>query len=209
MSLDAFGTPTPPRTDEGHIDEATLEELLEEYDSEVESDTSEAIQTFQEKNEAVPTFRHTSLSTIPESSSASTRDLTLSSLGSTSGLPFSSTPYFTPGIPEQTPYFTPDETSSLPSLRPGNLPLPKLDSPFLPPGYRGRASAPPLGVTQKLLEAHGEHARALQQEVERAREVILELEKALREKDCGRCYAASVSIWLMGSISHRSVTRKR
>jgi len=200
MSLDAFGTPSPPHSDE-NISEATMEELLEEYDSDNSDIISNEDDNVHGEIEAVDViegmsaaFQHTSLSTIQESSSTRGNSSSMIGLAPTSaeGVPYSSTPATGMMTTGKTPYFTAD--SSFPSsLDESGLPV--ITS--FPSIGRKHASAPPMGVTQRLLEAHVEHTRALRSEVDMSDEVRKVLEKELEEKEKGELYIQLI----MGSIS--------
>jgi hypothetical protein len=190
MSLDAFGTPTPPKSEEGHTPEGAMEEVLAEYDSDISEEEEDVDGDNEEQHTTAVTFQHTSLSTIPEGTS-STKDA--DSNPSRHDVPLFSTPpspsEMTTPAPGKTPYFTPSSTFPTSSLGSNGLPLPPSrdePSPFV--GRRlGRkhASAPPLtmGVTQRLLEAHLEHSKALKEEVEKGGDVRRVLERQLEDKE--------------------------
>lgn len=100
-------------------------------------------------------YPHTTLSTIDEGSSANRE---------------------APASVGRTLYYTPP--SATPNLE---LRLPSTDSPFIPPPQRQHLSCPPLPVTQALLSAHGDHARALDAELQCARDLIKSLEGEVDE----------------------------
>jgi len=76
-----------------------------------------------------------------------------------------------------TQYFTPfsagEVTEGLSLLTPA--------SPFLPPDRRRHVSCPPFPGTQSLLQAHGDHTKALSYELGCARRLIKETEQELHD----------------------------
>ena len=151
ISLDAFGTASPLALARARMSN-DIEDLVEE---EVEDDREQSSSHDQAEGAGYP---HT-LSTIDEGSSA----------GREVGL--------TPGSLGKSLYYTP-ETSVRPS---DQFPLPTTDSPFAPPPRRQHLSCPPLPVTQALLSAHGDHTRALDAELQCARDLIKSLASQMAE----------------------------
>lgn len=167
MSLDAFGAQISDRPSIGD-DQRSMEELVEDeiaHDEEAARDAEAARQMT--VAQSLEGFQATPLTTIDESPDMS------SSIGSGIETPasfacFDRTRYFTPVTPSQLPEF----------------PLPPLYS--TPPHQpRRHLSAPPLGITQTLLNVQSGHNAALQEKV-REGEGIIELLKdemeALREE---------------------------
>lgn len=162
MSLDAFGTPTPPLLTHSTRSASDIEELAENDDEENDLDSvADVSLSYSEKESPVP---HTTLSTIQEASFSS-RDIADASAYTQ-----------TPGSHGVTQYFIPASET----LDNRGLPLPSNDSPFLPLKFRQNLSCPPLPINEALLSAHSEHAQALVHELECARNVIGELEDELK-----------------------------
>ncbi|OCF31681.1 hypothetical protein I316_06686 [Kwoniella heveanensis BCC8398] len=178
MSLDAFGTPTPPRSDDDHGD--ALEEVLENVwedemthiDSAHHNDLEDNL-SFDEGDQVSDTEgqilehggldAHQShhLSTITESPSS--QEI------SAGDIPIYITPELqTRSMQPATEYFT----SNSPALNDQGLPTPASYSPS--PLTRKYLSAPPLGITPSLLQAHSDHTQALKDQL-RASEVVIDV----------------------------------
>ncbi len=172
MSLDAFGSLTPPYSEEDH---PTVEQLTDEHEV--------------EPPHPLANFLGTSLSTIRESPSSrghqsSCAEFTSSmpvNTNATSVLLMSegeSQPRWRPKTPRtdqtQSRYYTP--TSSPARKAADGLPLP-IESPFVPPRHQ---SAPPLAGTMALIDAQSDHSRNLQAEVQQYRAVIEAMQADLR-----------------------------
>ncbi|WWD16489.1 hypothetical protein CI109_100915 [Kwoniella shandongensis] len=190
MSLDAFGTPTPPKSEEEEAEKG-MEELLEEaygedgdcsedddneesskpndQDPEAEfADTWPHETDHQDGNEEndhpVASFRNTTLSSICETFSFRSRNSQDTSSFTLPRRSSGASGSYNDWIPHRTVSDTPHQ----PNLSSAGLPLPRSrpSSPVLP----GRLlSAPPLGMSSALLHSHIEHARALQNQIDAER----------------------------------------
>ncbi|WVF65801.1 hypothetical protein IAT40_000538 [Kwoniella sp. CBS 6097] len=194
MSLDAFGTPTPPRSDDDHgFDQDALEEVLENvWEDNVDQDVSliqhdvaddlsledheEIATASQEKQledgglEAHLSHHLSTINETPSSLEISEGDIPI---------------YLTPAVQRPrssepaTRYFTPLS----PLLDDRGLPTPS--SHFPSPLTRKYLSAPPLAVTSSLLQAHSDHTRALKDQLEASEVVIDVLRGEIDElRDC-------------------------
>lgn len=162
MSLDAFGTSTPPLLSHVAAPSSDIEELAEE-DEGASSEAELNIETGDEVHET-PIKHHTTLSTIQEASSSCQDTSSSREYGQTSAS-LGVTQYYTPA------------SSALDSRG-----IPRaFDSPFLPPNYRQHLSCPPLLISGALLSAQSEHTKALSHELKCAKDVIASLEEELAE----------------------------
>ena len=208
ISLDAFGSPSPPRSDDDHSPDA-VEQLKDAEDS-----FDLEISDFQ----GLADFHGTSLSTIKESPLSRGDQSMSADLAS----PVTSAPWRPPqryagpssatqasisdqGISMRRHDITPDTEArrtryytpaSSPIPRSGGLPLPA-ESPFVPSRSdclphpplspespyvpRRHLSAPPVPLTMALMDAQKEHAAALQRELFRGEAVIGALEAETRQ----------------------------
>ncbi|WVQ93442.1 hypothetical protein IAU59_000516 [Kwoniella sp. CBS 9459] len=182
MSLDAFGTPTPPRSDDDHgPDRDAFEEVLENVWEDQMSHTATGVEvelgddlSFDEEHEEIAgsegeqlddggleAHRSHHLSTIDETPSS--QEL------SAADIPI----YITPDVeakptPPGTRYFTPMP----PLLDDRGLPTPRSYSPS--PLTRRFLSAPPLSITPSLLQARSDHTQALKDQL-KASEVVIDV----------------------------------
>lgn len=162
MSLDAFGTPSPPDWDENEHVEELVDETPAKKELEYEWDSPEVVSDIN-----LPQRVHT-LSTIDEGSSK----LSESPL---EDRVFTSTPA---SKADRTKFYTPSSDMSvmgLPlSLPRSGIPHPDFDSYEL---SRRGLSSPPTHFTQALLDAHREHVQGHRGQVSKAEFTIEDLKK--------------------------------
>jgi hypothetical protein len=159
---------------------AEMEEILEAEedvsDDEGEADSENSAPTDQEDHlDSVLAGREVetqqgSLSSIEEEASGTNTSASTSPAGENHPISFGQTEYFTPQSPR---------------LHQGTDLLSLTDSPFLPLAHRQHLSCPPLPISQALLAAQGDHAKAMEEELEQAKVVINELVSEIEKLKAG------------------------
>ncbi|WRT65725.1 uncharacterized protein IL334_002673 [Kwoniella shivajii] len=153
MSLDAFGTPSPPRS----VEEEVVEEVLSES-HEDEHDNADQAELDQLRDNGLEGYQSHELSNITESPSSAEHSF---------GNDMTQTPSNPTSAHGTTPFFTPLS----PTLTHQELPLPMSHSPLT---WKNHMSAPPLVVTTSLLAAQEQHSSGLKDQL-KAREMMMDI----------------------------------
>jgi hypothetical protein len=160
MSLDAFGTPSPPPVSQPPSSGGDIEEVLEEGGVGEEGE---------EAGGESAGYLHTTLSTIEEGLSAAQESVNDRSRA----IPLSLSQART--VLDQTFYYTPFSAK----LDHRGLPLPSSEPEIGACSPRQHLSCPPLPASELLLGAHSGYTRSLESELQCARNVIQCLEEEL------------------------------